>query len=410
MSDATEITPVRSGLPLVLGATAVAGVLGFVIQFGMGRILGKTPEYTEFMAFWSAFFLAVGAIAGVQQEYSRAVAEGQRSPALASSGVSARGFALSAALVIALILGVSGLAWGPGVFSTDWPIAVLLIAIGGGAYVLFSAINGNLYGRERWSLVTVGIIADPLLRLILLAVAVVAVASMENALRAAIIVPVVLTVLLLAALGSDTEFGTTRLGSSARQITWNILRTVGGAASTAALISGYPLFLAVFGGSGAAAATVIFVFTIVRAPIVIPMLALQNFMIVHFGKAPERVAASAARLMAAVIAGALVLSGLAAWIAPWFIDWVTNGQYNPNPWLVAAMVATAGLTGALCVSGAATVALNRHSGFVAGWAVAAVVSILLLLLPGPIEQRALIALAAGPALGLVVHFLALRRS
>ncbi|RLP75998.1 hypothetical protein D9V32_07525 [Mycetocola tolaasinivorans] len=410
MSEITETTPARSGLRLTLAATAVAGILGFVIQIGMGGVLGKTPAYTSFMAFWAAFYLVVGAIAGVQQEYARAVAHTQRTPSMRETGVGARRFALLCAAIVAAVLGLSGLLWGPHVFSHDWGTAIILIALGGGAYVLFSAVNGNLYGRERWNLIAVGIIGDPLIRLVLLALVLVLWPGIENGLRIAVVVPVLLTVIILEVWGRGAGFGQTRLGLPGTQIGWNILRTVGGAVSTAALISGYPLFLTIVAGANPALPGLIYVFTLVRAPIVIPMLALQNFMIVHFGKNPRRALGTALRLMGGVILGAIVLGAAAAWVGPWVISLVSAGQFDPSPWLVGAMVASAGATGALCVSGAAAVALNRHTGFLLGWVVAALASVLLLLLPGAIEQRALIALTVGPVLGLIVHLATLRRA
>lgn len=407
MASGTEAAPARSGATIVIGATVIAGALGYLIQFGMGVVLSNSDRYTEFMVFWSAFYLVVGAIAGLQQEYARAVATTVLRPELASRGVSARGFGLAAAAIVTLALGLTGPLWGGPVFGASAPAMVLLIALGGGAYVLFSAISGQLYGRERWSGVALGIIADPAIRLVLLA-AVLLAAGSDLLLRGAVVLPILLTVLLLLFASRGTGMSEMRLGLGARAIAWNSLRTVGGAVSTAALISGFPVFLKMTVGADPMLATVIFVFTIVRAPVVIPMLALQNLMIVRFTKLGARALRQALGLAAAVIIAALALGLLAGWIGPWLLGLFPAVGFAPSALLVGGMVAAAGVTGALCVTGAAAVAAQRHTGFVLGWFLAALASILLLLLPGGLEQRVLVALSLGPIPGLLVHLLALR--
>jgi hypothetical protein len=82
---------------------------------------------------------------------------------------------------------------------------------------------------------------------------------------------------------------------------------------------------------------------------------------------------------------------------------VVNPTYDVSGRVFAGLVLAAGLVAALTLTGAATVALDRHAVYLAGWLVATVVSGLVLLVPGSLEGRVLVSLAAGPAAGIAVH-------
>ncbi|UCR90337.1 hypothetical protein [Mycetocola spongiae] len=394
---------------MVLGATAIAGLLGYVIQVGMGAALGDTPKYTIFMAFWAAFYLIIGALAGIQQEFARAFSRIDAEPAVGTVGVRPQNFLFGLAGTLLVVLVGSGFFWGPLVFGQDGQIAAAVIAVGAAAYVIFSGLSGQLYGQERWGVLAVAIIADPLLRAVLLG-AVVLIGGGILDLQLAVTIPVALTTIAVALLMVRRRRPATRMGMSARALTWNCSRTVAGSVSTAALISGFPLFLKLVGENDPALATIIFVFTVVRAPVVIPLLALQNFMIVHFSKNAQDRFARVIKLILVVVLGAVFLGVVAMIIGPALVQWVTGGAFLPDPLLVGGMVAAAGLTAALCVSGAAVLAADLHGTFAAGWTVAAVVSIGLLLIPGQLSTVALVALTVGPLPGLACHLFVLRRN
>jgi hypothetical protein len=69
----------------------------------------------------------------------------------------------------------------------------------------------------------------------------------------------------------------------------------------------------------------------------------------------------------------------------------------------------AGLVALLTLSGAASLALERHAVYVVGWVAATAVTVTVLLLPGSMETRTVVALVAGPLVGIPVHLLAGRR-
>ena len=63
----------------------------------------------------------------------------------------------------------------------------------------------------------------------------------------------------------------------------------------------------------------------------------------------------------------------------------------------------AGLVAVLTVTGAAAVALDHHTVYLAGWIAATIATVAALLLPGGLEQRVVTSLLVGPAVGVVVH-------
>jgi len=79
--------------------------------------------------------------------------------------------------------------------------------------------------------------------------------------------------------------------------------------------------------------------------------------------------------------------------------------HDPKPAgsLLAVLVGSSALVAAMCISAAAALSRAEHLVYSVGWVVAAVVTVICLMVPLPLDQRALLALVAGPAAGLLVH-------
>ena len=60
-----------NGAVLILAATAIGGGAGYVLQAFAGPTL-DTKLYAPFSVFWSALYLFVSALSGLQQEVTRA--------------------------------------------------------------------------------------------------------------------------------------------------------------------------------------------------------------------------------------------------------------------------------------------------------------------------------------------------
>jgi len=198
--------------------------------------------------------------------------------------------------------------------------------------------------------------------------------------------------------------GRSVLDVDSKTLAWNSARTVAAAAATAVMISGFPFLLGVTSpGQPVKAAAVIAVVTLTRAPLVIPALALQSFLVLHFRDLRVRVLRSLVSILAGIAAVAAGASLLAWWIGLDILHWFGK-DFAIMPWEVALIVASAGFTAALCVTGPAVLARGGHTLFTAGWASAALLVVASLLLPLDPAPKSIIALTVGPCVGLVIHF------
>jgi hypothetical protein len=154
---------------------------------------------------------------------------------------------------------------------------------------------------------------------------------------------------------------------------------------------------------------VILAVTLTRAPLLVPLTAMQGNLIAHFvDERTERLRAliGPAALVAATGAAGIVAAGL---VGPWLLRAGFGPDYHAPgallAWLTGAAVAIAMLT----LTGAATVAAALQRAYALGWVSATVASTLLLLLPLPLETRTVVALLCGPLVGIGVHLSALAR-
>ena len=172
---------------------------------------------------------------------------------------------------------------------------------------------------------------------------------------------------------------------------------------------GFPVLLkATSGDLGAAGGVVILAVTLTRAPLLVPLTAMQGNLIAHF--VDQRAAAAAAAGRAGGDRGG-VGGGRRRWppgsLGPWLLRVAFGPEYQAGgallAWLTTAAIAIALLT----LTGAATVAAALHRAYAAGWIGATVASTLLLLLPVGLETRTVVALLCGPMVGIAVHLVAL---
>ncbi|MEN0083807.1 MAG: hypothetical protein AAGC66_03470 [Leifsonia sp.] len=239
---------------------------------------------------------------------------------------------------------------------------------------------------------------------------VLAVAPTIVAFSVAIVVPFPLSFLIVWVWIRRSVRGRISIDVPTRQLTWNAARTIVGAAATAVMVSGFPFLLGITSsGQTARAAAVVAVVTLTRAPLVIPVMAMQSFLVVHFRELGSR----AARFLMLTIAGVLAVAGVGAILAAFFgrdvLDFFDRGLPITSA-AIAGIVFSAGLTAALCVSGSAALARNLHGIFTTGWVIAALAVIGGLLVPIDPASKSIIALTLGPLLGLITHVVGLRIS
>ena len=190
----------------------------------------------------------------------------------------------------------------------------------------------------------------------------------------------------------------------------NTAATLLASLATGALISGLPLLLralAADAGTGLLA-SIILAISLTRAPLVVPLVALQGYLLVRFRDARDHVG-TILRWIVALLALIGALAALAAWLGPLVLAWLYPGYLPLGGGVIAAIVASAGLTGILCVTGPAVLAAHLHRWYVAGWLISACATVLILLAPWEPLTRILLALTVAPVIGAVVHVLGLAR-
>lgn len=394
---------------LILGATVVSGGTGYLVT-GVVAASISVVDYTVFAVAWSALFLVVGALGGVQHELARAtsplpaagrVEDAPRSRARASV------FAAAVAGLVALVLAASAPLWAPPLLGSAAVSGSIALIVGVAGYVIVAAVCGVLYGIEAWRPLAVMIASDGVLRLALVAAVLAAGGSIE-ALVWAIAIPFALTLMLVAPFAAGL-LRRSRLDVGVRALSANTARTVVAAAATATLIAGFPAVLRATDplAPESLVGPLVLVLTLTRAPLVIPVMAMQSYLVVRFRTDAATAGRRAFALSALVMLVAGAAAGLLGAVGPALFGGLFGPAYALDGAVIAALVASSGFVAALAITGPALLARAQHSIVTFGWVVAVVGVIAGLSLPVGLTDRVLLALTVGPALGLAVHALAL---
>jgi O-antigen/teichoic acid export membrane protein len=398
----------RSSVVLILGATVVAGVAGYVVTWRVASTIGSAG-YAVFSVFWSALFLVVGILFGLQQESTRAVAETANESPSKPVRASLWRFSAAVALVVVAVVLVTSFVWAPPSLGVSHLGLVWFVAAGAGLNCLVAAASGILAGAGLWRYLAMIVALDGILRVIGV-LAVLAVSHDVLALAVVVILPFPLSLLIVFAFARGRLIVNAKVSIGVRRLIANTGQTMLAASATAVLINGFPLVLSFFSTNEqhAELGALILSITLTRAPILVPLMALSSFLVTQFSRRPDRVGRLMGLLLAAIAVIIAILS-LVTWAwGPEFMRVVFGAEFAFPPGVLVPLVASSGLIGALCVSGAAVLARGLHGAYALGWVVASLVSIALLFLPIDLPARSALALAVGPAVGLVVHLVWLR--
>ena len=159
--------------------------------------------------------------------------------------------------------------------------------------------------------------------------------------------------------------------------------SIAAAGASAILIMGFPVLLkATSRDLGAAGGVVILAVTLTRAPLLVPLTAMQGNLIAHF--VDQRSARLRALMMPAVLVAGLGVVGVpvAGLFGPWLLQFAFGSEYLADGALLAWFTAAAIAIALLTLTGAATVAAALHRAYARRLDRAATLaSALLLLLP-----------------------------
>lgn len=402
---APESSRASSAISYILGATVVAGASGYVIQALVPAFTSRA-EYVAFSVYWSAVYLAVAGVAGVQQEVTRAARPGRPTRSAAPTLVR---FAVAAAGLFTALILLSGLLWATPAFGARaWELMPAL-ALAVAAYTLVAVLSGIFYGSHEWGAVAGLTIADALFRLLGVCLVILLGGSVVS-LGWAVAAPFAAAVALLWWLRGRRAVREVDLDVSLHRLARNSLSTVGAALATGVMISGLPLVLGLTsrGVGETTLASLILVITLTRAPLVIPLMALQSYLVVTYRDAPQRALRRTvvwSGLLIFVTAGLALVGTIAG---PWVIHLLYGERYSLEPVVYAAVILSAGLTALLCLTGPAALARGKHGRYVAGWTVSAGALVASLgLFGGGQVSGVVIPLMAAPVLGAMVHLTAL---
>ena len=416
----------------LLGSSLLAAVSTLLVTMIAQRALNGS-ELTEFLLFWAALFTVTGIITGIQPEITRAVGTARTRAVAdralanrAASGrtVSAEGSAPQGARVVtvatalgaiagALVL-VSSPLWAGHQIPHSAAVGVTVMAVGVFLYALQATMSGVTAGEDRWYLFAAVGGLESAGRLILMLAAALMIPSLAG-LEVATVVPMGLWLILAFVTVSGRRLWVARADVPARRLSANILWSFLSSAAAAVLMMGFPNVLKVSGAAESepvVLGTLILAISITRSPIMIPLQAFQGVAVSAFLKQRHRPVAAFIKPAAAVVvvgaAGALAayLVGplLFRLIYPPAAGAESAYEAAASGITLGALVFASALLALMTLSGNMALAVNQHRIYLAGWVVAAAVTLsLAFLVPAPLVPRAIVALAVGPVCGFVVH-------
>lgn len=401
----------------LLGSSLLAAVSTLVVTMIAQRALNGS-ELTEFLLFWAALFTVTGIITGIQPEITRAVGTA-RTQTVSADGSAPQGTrvvtvtAALGAIAGALVL-VSSPLWAGQQIPHSAAVGVTVMAVGVFLYALQATMSGVTAGEDRWYLFAAVGGLESAGRLILMLAAALMIPSLAG-LEAATVVPMGLWLILAFVTVSGRRLWVARADVPAGRLITNILWSFLSSAAAAVLMMGFPNVLK---ASGAAESepvvlgTLILAISITRSPIMIPLQAFQGVAVSAFLKQRHRPVAAFIKPAAAVVAvGAM--GALAAYlVGPLLFRLIyppaagAESAYKAaaSGITLGALVFASALLALMTLSGNMALAVNQHRIYLAGWVVAAAVTLsLAFLIPAPLVPRAIVALAVGPVCGFVVH-------
>ncbi len=393
-------------------ATALTALCGYAVIYLAARDLAPRG-YSVFGVFWGAAGLVGGASTGLLQEATREVRSASyvsNLGAVPASRTHPMRVAAMVGVAAAVVIAGSSPWWSGRVFVEERWLSVGLLSVGLAGYCLCATLMGLLAGTNQWAQYGALMVTDAVIRVAVAAATFVIGWGLTGYLWATVAGSAAWLILLVASPAARAAARLLTLGGTAI-----FLRGAGhsitAAGASAILVMGFPVLLKLTSNQlGAQGGVIILAVMLTRAPLLVPLTAMQGNLVAHFfDQRRDRVRAMIAP--AAIIGGigavGVVAAGL---VGPWLLRVGFGPQYQASgallAWLTAAAVSIAMLT----LTGAATVAAALHRAYSLGWVGATLASGLLLLLPLPLPNRTAIGLLCGPLVGIVVHLLALARA
>lgn len=403
----------RGSMARVGTATAVTALCGYGVIYLAARDLAPSG-FSVFGVFWGAFGLVSGAAFGLLQETTREVRACSVGGPYLEVAPTKRTHPLRVAALIgvtaAVVIAGTAPLWSGRVFVESRWLSVALLCAGLAGFCVHTTLLGMLAGINQWTQYGALMVTDAVIRVAIAAATVVLGWHLTGFLWATVGGAIAWLILLVASPATRAAARLLTPGGTATFLR-GAAHSITAAGASAILVMGFPVLLKLTSAElGAEGGVIILAVTLTRAPLLVPLTAMQGNLIAHFvDQRSDRVRALIAP--AGIVAGIGAVGVAAAGaVGPWLLRIAFGPQYQASSallaWLTAAAVAIAMLT----LTGAAAVAAALHRAYSLGWVGATVASGLLLLLPLSLQTRTVVGLLCGPLVGIGVHLVALSRA
>lgn len=378
-------------------------------------------RFEAFNVFWAAFFLLSGIVQGLMHETTRGVraacstsqtVSDMSAAAATEDDAELPGIAtatpakliLPIATLLMLILGVSTPLWAASVFTgSDSTLPCVLLVLATGSFVLQSIVGGLLSGTESWNDYAVMVGFEAVFRLIAAVGAFVAGGSVA-AFYVVTVAGIITTPLMLICMPRVGKLLSIRTDVGRAAFMRRSAVAMVAASAATVLVVGFPVLLRIThpAADPALVSNLLLAVLLTRAPILVPLQAFQNAIVVRFVNRREQGRRAVLPVIAA-IAGVGIVGAAAAWlIGPWIFGLMGSG-FSIRGDVLAALTFASAITGALFVSGAATLACERHSQYVTGWWLATVGCLAVLIAIPNTQDAVVYSLYLGPIIGVLWH-------
>jgi O-antigen/teichoic acid export membrane protein len=406
---ATPTGPITRGSVARVGtATALTALCGYAVLYLAARDL-EPAGFSVFSVFWGAFGLVTGAANGLLQEATREVRSVGDAGAVSGPRTHPVRVAAMVGVVAAAVIAATSPLWSGHVFVESRWLSVALLSVGLAGFCLHATLLGMLAGVGRWTQYGALMVTDAGMRVAVAAATFLVGWGLVGYLWATVAGAVAWLILLIASPSTRAAAGLLTSGGTTTFLR-GAAHSIAAAGASAILVMGFPVLLkATTGDLGATGGVVILAVTLTRAPLLVPLTAMQGNLIAHFvDQRSQRLRAlvAPAGVVATLGAVGVLLAGV---FGPWLLRVAFGEEYRAGGALLAWLTTAAIVMALLTLTGAAAVAAALHRAYAAGWISATVASMLLLLLPVGLETRTVIALLCGPMVGIAVHLGALAR-